>query len=107
MNQLILALNSILQDWKKEYDLFHVISSEFIEKNSFLYFDDRLLCKLGGGLTLQFAMFDPESIQLSLSQDCSIVVAVSWPEDLPPVVSSVSLVHHLVDLEPVFAESAD
>lgn len=95
MNSLIASMNDILMNWKKEYDLFSAISSEFSMKDDFICFADLPLCFADAVLAISSAEYDAESIQYFFNRNCSIYISVSWPEDRFPEVSSVAFVQYL------------
>lgn len=94
MNSLIASMNDILKNWKKEYDLFSAISSEFSVNNGSVCFANHPLCLAEDDLVISSADFDAESIQYFLNRNCSIYISVSWPEDQPPEVSYCAFVQY-------------
>lgn len=100
MNDLIYSLNKVLANWKREYDIFSVISAQFSDEKGFISFGGQTLFPLSNGLVLESAEFDAERIEFFLSEKRSITLNISWPEDLPPVVSSVLYVCSFGDEAP-------
>lgn len=99
MNPVIYSLNDILSDWKRQHDVFSNITSKFQVIHGYLSFDKYPLCKLEDDLLLSFAEIDNEGIRFFFNKERSIFIAISWPEDQPPVISSVSFVYHLSDVD--------
>lgn len=97
MDPIVLSLNHILNQWKQQFDIFSAISSEFSVEDGSICFEHYPLCHAGNGLVLISSEYDSESIQFYFSQNRSIRVAIDWPEDQPPVVSSVSFVYMLTE----------
>lgn len=96
MNSLALSMNEIFDQWKKQYDIFASITSSFAITNGFLCFDGHPLFS-SDELLLSSAEYDAESIRFFFPDNRSVNISISWPEDLPPVVSSVSFVYVLQD----------
>lgn len=94
MNSLALSLNEIFGQWKKQYDIFASITSSFAISNGFLCFDGHPLFS-ADELSLSSAEYDAESIQFFFTGNRGVNISISWPENLPPVVSSVSFLYIL------------
>lgn len=95
MESIVLSMNNILNQWKQQHDIFTAISSEFTIEDGSLCFEHHSLCHVDEGLILTYSAFDSESIQFFFSQSRSIIICIDWPEDQPPVLSSVSFVYFL------------
>lgn len=92
MNPIISELNDILLNWKKEYDHFNAITARFTEEDKFIFFSGVPLYPSDSGLTLQSALSDAESIEFFFTDGRNIEISFAWPDDKPPVLSSVSTV---------------
>lgn len=106
MKSIVSILNDVLFDWKKQHDILSGVASQFNECEDFLCFDDFPLCKLTEDLSLESMEFDSDSIQYFLSANRCISITFTWPEDAPPVVSSVSLSYNFSSAEALYIETA-
>lgn len=87
-------MNDILEDWKKEHDLFHAIPFSFSVENGFLFFRKCALCAAEDDLMLDSSEFDAESITFRFNLGRSVTLHIAWPEDLPPEISAVTMEHN-------------
>lgn len=92
MNPVILSMNDILTQWKKDFDLFSAVSFEFSVDQGFVCFGNYPICKEDALQGLDYSNYDSESIDFFFDHNRSIVVSVAWPEDEPPAVSSIAYI---------------
>lgn len=95
MHSIISYLNDVLNQWKKDHDIFSAVSSQFSESEGFLCFQDLPLCKLDKSLEMEGAEYDSESIQFYLNDNRSILIYMSWQVNEPPIVENVALIYRL------------
>jgi len=91
MSNLVSSMNDVLEDWKKEHDLFHAIPFAFSIESGWLCFHKHMLCPAEEDLLFVSAEFDTETISFFFNTGRSVSLHIAWPEDLPPEIGSVSV----------------
>ena len=90
--RFVFALNQVLQDWKKQYDLLSAIKDEFsLSESGRLRLGDILFGPAAAGWELASAEYNAESIWYHLQSGGYILISFSWPEDRPPEISTVDV----------------
>ena len=95
MSDLISQLNTVLEDWKKSYDIRGSSGIFFFEDVQGILFINGLRLHDVVNLQLQSVHYDPEQILFFFDQGRTIQLLIDWPEDKGPSLRNVLFGYHI------------
>ena len=89
MNQCIIDMNHVLDDWKARFDILNQVQMSFSgSEDNIISFNGKPICP-GKDLVIESANFDIEQIVFHFEENKIMRILMIWPEDKGPVLSSI------------------